>query len=310
MLVTVAICTWNRAPLLDKTLTSLASLIIPENVSWELLIVNNASTDGTSDVVQKHVQTRRLPLQLLHQPKSGVSYARNMAHEASRGDFHLWTDDDVIVDEHWMRELLTTFNRTNADIVYGKVEPWWQTGPPRWFTSDFEGHFALLNHGEVEKRMPGPPYLGYTVNCGFRRSSMLQLGKFREDFGFSKNGGGAGEDTEMFIRAYASGMNVVYTPNAIVKHNIPEIRCRKSFYRRRAWNGGRVNLQLILGKSGNAPTLFRIPRYIYRINLSYLAQFLRNLILCRESKQFFFELKLIAFWSLLWNAWNSHPKKQ
>src|SRR3954466_10143738 len=100
MLVSVAICTWNRAENLDQTLAGLRGLHVPADVEWELLVVNNNSTDATEEVIARH--TAQLPLRRLFERKQGLSNARNCAAAAARGDLLLWTDDDVLVDPDWL----------------------------------------------------------------------------------------------------------------------------------------------------------------------------------------------------------------
>src|SRR4051812_1329005 len=102
MLVTVAICTWNRAALLDRTLARLRDLRIPPGLSWELLVVDNNCTDETSAVLARHA--KHLPLRALHEPKQGHSHARNRAVAEARGDLLLWTDDDVLAHADWLAE--------------------------------------------------------------------------------------------------------------------------------------------------------------------------------------------------------------
>src|ERR1700676_1787445 len=102
MRITVAICTWNRAKLLDQTLTQMRELRIPVGVEWELLVVNNNCTDDTDAVLGRHAA--HLPLQRLFQPRQGKSYAANLAVERSRGALIVWTDDDVLVDPNWLAE--------------------------------------------------------------------------------------------------------------------------------------------------------------------------------------------------------------
>ena len=74
MKVTVAICTWNRASLLDQTLTQMHQLRVPSNVEWELLIVNNNCTDDTDAVIARHHGV--LPLRRLFESKPGLSNVR------------------------------------------------------------------------------------------------------------------------------------------------------------------------------------------------------------------------------------------
>ena len=94
MLVTVAICTWNRAALLDQTLARMRALSIPTGTEWELLVVNNNCTDHTDSVIAKH--TGALPIRRIAEPTPGLSFARNAALAAAKGEHLLWTDDDVL----------------------------------------------------------------------------------------------------------------------------------------------------------------------------------------------------------------------
>ena len=98
--VTVAICTWNRAKLLDATLAQMCKLRIPSGITWELLVVDNNCTDDTPAVVERYAD--RLPVRRLDEKNQGMSYARNCAQRAAAADLLLWTDDDVLVDEDWL----------------------------------------------------------------------------------------------------------------------------------------------------------------------------------------------------------------
>ncbi|MEO2022181.1 MAG: glycosyltransferase, partial [Pirellulaceae bacterium] len=90
--ITVAICTWNRADLLNQTLTRLQQLVIPEDLQWEIVVVNNACTDQTPEIVARHQE--HLPLRMVMEPEPGLSCARNRAVQAARGRWIIWTDDD------------------------------------------------------------------------------------------------------------------------------------------------------------------------------------------------------------------------
>src|SRR4051794_692575 len=133
--VTVVICTWNRAALLDQTLTRMAELHIPPGMTWEVLVVNNNCTDQTDQVVRAH--EGRLPLVLCHEPRPGKVYALNHALARAEGRFLLFTDDDVLAEPDWVVETLKGFDDFQADMVFGKVVPWWETAPPPWYSELF-----------------------------------------------------------------------------------------------------------------------------------------------------------------------------
>src|SRR5947207_180454 len=100
MRVTVAICTFNRAESLRRTLESVAALHLPEALDWEVVVVNNNSTDHTDSVIESFKE--RLPIRREFEPQPGASNARNRAVYVAKGDYFVWTDDDVVVDNGWL----------------------------------------------------------------------------------------------------------------------------------------------------------------------------------------------------------------
>src|SRR4051794_1841821 len=101
MRLTVAICTWNRADLLAKTLGNLCTLDRLPGADWELVLVDNGSTDSTRQVADRFAG--RLPLRYVVEPLRGLSNARNRAIREARSDLVVWTDDDVLVGPGWLR---------------------------------------------------------------------------------------------------------------------------------------------------------------------------------------------------------------
>jgi glycosyltransferase involved in cell wall biosynthesis len=131
MLISVAICTWNRAPLLRRALQEMTQLIVPPGVEWELLIVDNNSTDATESIVAEYV--RRLPVRRLFEPTPGKSNALNLAIREARGDYILWTDDDALVDRQWLAAYARAIEeRPRAVFFGGPVHPWFAEPPPTW----------------------------------------------------------------------------------------------------------------------------------------------------------------------------------
>ncbi len=136
MNITIAICTWNRAKLLRQTLEQMTKLRHPESISWELLVVNNNSTDNTEEVVNEF--GGRLPVRHIFEPKQGLSHARNRAISEAKGDYIIWTDDDVLVDEYWLIEYVKGFNKyPDAAFFGGPIGPWFETRPPKWIQQNF-----------------------------------------------------------------------------------------------------------------------------------------------------------------------------
>jgi glycosyltransferase involved in cell wall biosynthesis len=120
VLVTVAICSWNRAALLRETLKQMTHLERNDSIDWELLVVDNNSTDQTPDVLAEFAG--QLPLRL-REPKPRKSNAANLVVKEARGEYILWTDDDVLVEPDWLRQYVTAFQRyPNAEVFGGRID--------------------------------------------------------------------------------------------------------------------------------------------------------------------------------------------
>ena len=129
MELSIAICTWNRAELLDRTLDTFEKLELPAGLDWELLVVNNGSSDDTDEVIAR--RGRHLPLRRLCEPRPGLSHARNLAATEARGELVVWTDDDVSVDPHWAAAYWSAARRyPEASFFGGTIDPWFESDPP------------------------------------------------------------------------------------------------------------------------------------------------------------------------------------
>ena len=109
-LITVAICTFNRAAVLRRTLEHMRAMEVPSPFEWELLVVDNKSTDNTPQVLNE--MAGRLPVRMLRELKTGQSYARNLILREARGQWIVWTDDDALVDARWLATIMATFQTT------------------------------------------------------------------------------------------------------------------------------------------------------------------------------------------------------
>lgn len=294
MTVTVAICTWNRADLLDRTLAEFARLRVPAGVRWELVVVNNDCSDHTDAVIAKYATL--LPLVRVFEKRAGQSFARNAALAVATGDYLLWTDDDVLVEPDWMAELLDAHKRFDADLVFGRADPWWETAPPAWFGPAFHGHFAVVDLAPAAALLTDRRVTGFGVNHSFRTAALRALGGFDVALGYKKGGGGAGEDIDIFQRAFDAGLRVAYTPRAGVGHFIPAARCAKRFHRLRAWTGGVEHLSMLRAEAvaqAHLPTVAGVPRYFFRWQLGYVREYVAGVLRRQPVRAFLAELKLI-----------------
>lgn len=147
--ISVAICTWNRAELLAKTLEAMTRLGVPDQCLWELLVVDNACTDDTPAVVESF--RGRLPLRYVREEIAGLSNARNRAVAEAGGDYLLWTDDDVVVSPRWLDAYCRSMCRHSDAVVFGgPVIPVFEGKKPWWLAvghSEIASAFAVVDHG-------------------------------------------------------------------------------------------------------------------------------------------------------------------
>src|SRR5690349_9645801 len=151
MLITIAICTFNRAESLHRTLRSLAALRIPQHVDWEIIIVNNNCSDHTDEVITFF--SDRLPIRREFESRRGLSWARNRAVSAAEGKYIVWTDDDVVVDPDWIAAYSEAFHRwPSAAVFAGPIVPRYVEPVPKWIIDGEAvlGHtvFAGCNFGD------------------------------------------------------------------------------------------------------------------------------------------------------------------
>ena len=170
--VTIAICTWNWSKSLSATLLSLQQLTIPPDINREVLIVNNNCTDDTDQVVERFAA--ELPIRLLHERRQGHSNARNCAVEAAKGDYILWTDDDVIVDRNWLVGYVNAFRTwPRAALFGGPVKLKLEGNPPTWLTemlSDecFASIYAHRDFGNIPVELNSRKWTPYGANFCIR----------------------------------------------------------------------------------------------------------------------------------------------
>jgi glycosyltransferase involved in cell wall biosynthesis len=221
MLITVAICTLDRAESLRRTLNSLAAMRLPSgDVAWEVVIVNNNCSDDTDLVIKAFAD--RLPIRREFEPQRGLSRARNRAVDAASGDYIVWTDDDVVVDPGWLAAYVEAFHRRPEAAVFGgRIIPRYAAPVPKWlFESEtvVPGMLAIRDFGDAElplsiagDRLPYGPNFAVlaTAQRAFRYDPQLGHGPRQRR---------RGEETDVVTRILQSGATGYWVPAARVEH--------------------------------------------------------------------------------------------
>ncbi|HEX8148861.1 MAG TPA: glycosyltransferase [Pyrinomonadaceae bacterium] len=120
--VSITICTYNHRDSLRLTLDAVGRVRAPEGLRCELVVVDNASNDGTAELVNSYRPANRLPVRYLFEPRRGLSFARNAGLAAARGRFIIFTDDDVRPPADWVAGMCAPLLGGSAHAVAGGVK--------------------------------------------------------------------------------------------------------------------------------------------------------------------------------------------
>lgn len=261
MKLSVAICTWNRATLLGATLNQMLSIRAPSS-SWELIVVNNNSSDD-SDVVLESFASR-LPLRCLIESKPGLSNARNAAVEAATGDYVIWTDDDVLVSRDWLVAYERAFRKwPEAAVFGGPIRPCFEGTPPAWLFAvwqDVSNAFAVRDLGAEVISLDGRSAIPYGANFAVRLAEQRKC-LYDPDLGRKLKRGYLGEEVAVIRSVLDAGNVGWWVPDASVEHFIPRERQTLEYIRNYYELSGRTKQKL---DPDNGPTLFGQPRWVLR----------------------------------------------
>lgn len=262
MKITVAICTWNRCALLNETLEHVARLEIPSGVEWEVLVVNNNSTDATDEVLASFAA--RLPLHKVREIKPGLSNARNRAVCEAVGEYILWTDDDVLVDELWLKAYCEAFTRwPDAAIFGGNIKPWFEGTPPDWLVrvwSQVASAYASRDLGEQDIPL-SQEVMPFGANFAVRTFEQRKY-VYDPQLGVRPDSAIGGEETTVIKSMLDDGLTGRWVPGARVRHYIPEKRQTISFLRR--YYKGYGEFCAAKDTNTNEAKILGTPRWLWR----------------------------------------------
>ena len=278
--ISVVLATYNRASSLQVTLESLLALVSPAGLSWELLVVDNNSTDLTRLNVEKFAAIAQFPVRYVFEGKQGRSAALNTGIVDAKGEIVAITDDDVILHRDWLVNLNRTFAEFDCAAVAGRVLPQWSHSKPDWL--EMNGHFAVVNFdlGDEIKEIKVPP-LG--ANSAFRKHVFSKHGLFRPDLGVTGSRHTITcDDTEFGERLIRAGEKIVYCSNAIVYHPVDPKRTTKKYFLSWYYYNG-ISLTRMAGVPRESVIWFGAPRWLYREMLVNFAKW----VLTTKSKSRF-----------------------
>lgn len=207
--ISLIVCTRNRGRQLAPCLEAMRQLRFEG--SWEIIVVDNGSTDDTPAVIKAAAAGMPTRFVSVLQPRPGVSGGRNAGIAASRGRIVAFTDDDCYVEPDFLTEAVRAFDDERVGYATGRVE-----------LHDPSDAVITVNPSRTPVRFPARSYLHVDriigANLVFRRSVLERIGGFDEKMGPGTSIGGA-EDIDLVARASAAGWEGVYRPEMAIRHH-------------------------------------------------------------------------------------------
>jgi len=209
MLISLIVCTRNRFTSLRTCLEYIEHLESPGD--WELVVVDNGSTDGTADLLRDFAKRAPLRVLLASEPRAGLGLARNVGISKASGEILVFTDDDCYASRDFLRRVHEVFQDATIGFMGGRILLYDETDA--FITVRPETQiYRIAPHSFIRAGQL------HGANMAARHSLVREIGGFDPDFGPGSRFHGA-DDTEFQARASASGATGLYHPGPLVWHH-------------------------------------------------------------------------------------------
>jgi glucosyl-dolichyl phosphate glucuronosyltransferase len=303
--LSVVLSTYNRGALLKNALEKLVAQQ-SSGMEYEILVVDNNSTDHTKQLVQSFVE-RDPHFRYIFEPKQGLSYARNAGIEAARSDLIVFCDDDVEVAPDWVQKYHEASQRfPDADYIGGRVLPIWSGPVPGWVRRTM-APFALSDLGEEAFVVsPERPHCLVGASLAVRRRAFEKAGLFSIETQRVKNSIGSTEDFDWQIKVWAYGGHGVYVPEIVCATEVPRDRLSKKYHRRWHLGHGKFNAIARRPQWDGKRRLLGVPAYMYRQAMESAVGSAKYLLKGDKAEAFEREANLLFYIGFIKQRWKMH----
>ena len=237
VLISVIICTHNRAYYLPKAIQSLIDQRFNPN-HFEVIVIDNCSTDDTEVIVK---QNARENLRYVYESQLGLSYARNTGWRKAQGKYVAYLDDDAIACPLWLSTILDVFEtiQPQPGCVGGKADPIWEATRPYWLSDELITGLTVIDWSPTPKFLPdlSQQWLVGT-NIAFPKAVLEECGGFIDGLDRSGKHLLSGGDVFLEKKLVQAGYSCYYHPKMAIGHHIQQSRLdKKWFIRRYFWQG-------------------------------------------------------------------------
>jgi glycosyltransferase involved in cell wall biosynthesis len=241
LLISVIICTYNRAALLANCLESLLKQQPPPDAG-EIIVVDNNSTDNTKELVSQYKS--KIPhLKYVFEKNQGLSYARNRGCAEAGAIYLCYLDDDAAAPPEYLSNIARIINEYSPDILGGPVYPYYTTNKPRWFKDEYETRkYADKSGFSASAAVSGGNYI-------IKKNLLEKLGMFDVKLGMIGGKMGLGEERKV-LEQYrsvtpAAAQKVYYALDCYINHHVPREKMTLRYLIKRSYTAGKMSQQVI-----------------------------------------------------------------
>ncbi len=308
--------------MLEETLASLARMRVAPEITWDVVVVDNNSTDDTAEVVRASQARYPAPLYCVREERQGKSFALNTGLTASQSTFVLFTDDDVRVEPGWLEASIAPM-MADASIDYtgGPVRPIWGARRPRWLgddRADLWGAIAILDYGPAPLVFEEQGRIPIGANMAVRRTLIDAIGGFAPELGRKGNSLLGQEQAEFFCRTRAHGARGLYVPDMELHHHVPARRLTRRYFRQWwVWKGiSRARLHRMHPRADSGVDIQAIkrirgvPRFMIGEMLRHTARLVASLVRRDLRSSVEHEMMLAYYAGYAWEDWRRHEGRR
>jgi glycosyltransferase involved in cell wall biosynthesis len=253
----VVVCTHNRASVVGTAVAH--ALAEARAAGGEVVVVDNASSDGTAAVLAEAARGAAGVLRVVREPSLGLSAARNRGLAEARGAVVAYLDDDAVPRAGWLAALLAPYADARVACVGGRIVLRFPVPPPSWLTPRLHGSFSAFDLGSSPKRLRyREDDYPYGANISFRADTARAAG------GFSTLVGPLGrhqlvfDETDLCFRLDQAGWEIRYAPDAVVDHIVLPERLTPEWVLQRHRSGGESEAVFVLRNRRLLRALWRV----------------------------------------------------
>ena len=279
MVISVILCTWNNCQRLRITLDAISRFAIPNVLGWEVVLVNNNCTDDTDVVAQEFAA--RLPLVYVHEPKQGLSRARNAGLAVAAGQLIIFTDDDVKPYPQWIAAYWDAWRaRPNGFYFGGPIESEFESCSPDPALLPFAPYSVSgLDWGDEARELTAQECF-VSANWACPAEALRAAGGFDERLGLDPSSGRVkvGEEYDLMQRLQLAGLRPWYLPQARIRHFVPAQKCRlRHIAARREAHG------YMWARYQSDHEMGQVPDWMYKVAVKLWLQWLKERLRGRKA---------------------------